>query len=53
MLAAKITQLRERRLQAAFVAIDRGDADTGPGEAHGNGPADTAARPRHRSDAAG
>jgi hypothetical protein len=32
MLAAKVTQLRARHLQAAFVAIDGGDAGTGPGE---------------------
>jgi hypothetical protein len=52
MLVSKCIEFRTRNLQAAFVAIDAGDMDTGPGEAERDGaatpppaPVTTATRP--------
>ena len=52
MVAAKFAQLRARRLQAAFVAIDGGNTGTGPRKTCGNGTADTTASPCHNAHAA-
>ena len=52
MIAAQFGEFGARRLKAALVAIDGGDACAGPGETERGGTADTAASARHHTNAA-